>query len=197
MARNAQNPFSALNAMTGIAGILFGLISGYILGAGQAAPYGPIAPATAASASVPHDHPTTVVNDAEIQAYRDILAADPKNAKAATELANRLYDAGRYADAIPYYRQALAAEPKNANVSTDLATALYYAGRTDEALEQLNASLSIDATHAQTLFNIGIVKRDGKRDTRGAAEAWERLLKAHPDYPEAERVRMLLAQAKS
>lgn len=181
--------------MTGVAGILFGLMSGYILGAGQA-PYGAVA-TVPASASLPHDHPTSVVNETELQAYRDILAADPGNAKAATELANRLYDAGRYADSVPYYRQALAAEPKNANVSTDLATALYYSGRTDDALEQLSASLEIDATHAQTLFNIGIVKRDGKKDARGAAEAWERLLKAHPDYPEAERVRTLLAQAKS
>jgi tetratricopeptide (TPR) repeat protein len=183
-----------MNAMTGVAGILLGLISGYILGAGQA-PSAQVAPAPA-SASLPHDHPTAVLNETELQAYRDILAADPKNAVAAVELANRFYDAGRYADSVPYYRQALAAGPKNANVSTDLATALYYSGRTDEALDQLNASLSIDATHAQTLFNIGIVKRDGKKDARGAADAWERLLKAHPDYPEAARVRTLLAQAR-
>lgn len=180
--------------MTGVAGILFGLIAGYILGAGQT-PAAQVATAPA-SASLPHDHPTTVVNETELQAYRDILKADPKNAKAAVELANRLYDAGRYADAVPYYRQALASEPRNANVSTDLATALFYLGRTDDALEQLNASLAIEPTHAQTLFNLGIVKKDGKKDTKGAAEAWQRLLDAHPDYPDAERVRTLLAQAK-
>ena len=36
MARNPQHPFTALNAIIGFAGILFGVISGYILGAGQA-----------------------------------------------------------------------------------------------------------------------------------------------------------------
>jgi Flp pilus assembly protein TadD len=194
MSRNAQHPFSALNAMTGVAGILFGLIAGYILGAGQT-PAAQVATAPA-SASLPQDHPTTVVNETELQAYRDILEADPKNAKAAVELANRLYDAGRYADAVPYYRQALASEPRNANVSTDLATALFYLGRTDDALEQLNASLAIEPTHAQTLFNLGIVKKDGKKDSKGAADAWQLLLDAHPDYPEAERVRTLLAQAR-
>lgn len=195
MARTDQHPFSALNLMTGVAGILFGLLSGYIIGAGQA-PLG-YAAAAPASASLPHDHPSTVLNENELKAFRDILAADPKNARAATEIANRYYDAGRYAEAIDYYRQALAVEPKNADVSTDLATALYYVGRTDEALEQLNASLAIDATHAQTLFNLGIVRRDGKRDAKGAAEAWERLLKAHPNYADADRVRTLLAQARS
>lgn len=182
--------------MTGIAGILFGLIAGYILGAGQAAQT-PFA-AAPASVSVPHDHPTTaVVNESEVNAYKDILATDPKNAKAAVALANRFYDAGRYADAVPYYRQALTIDPKDANVSTDLATALYYIGRTDEALEQLNASLAIDPTHAQTLFNLGIIRRDGKKDSKGATEAWERLLQAHPDYPEAARVKTLLAEMKS
>lgn len=180
--------------MTGVAGILFGLMAGYILGTGSAPQAQAAAPAV--SASVPHDHPTTVVNEQELQAYRDILARDPKNVKAAVELANRLYDAGRYADAVPYYRQALAVEPRSANVSTDLATALYYLGRTDDALEQLDASLAIDPTHAQTLFNLGIVRRDGKKDAKGAVEAWQRLLDAHPEYPDAERVKALLAQAR-
>jgi tetratricopeptide (TPR) repeat protein len=54
------------------------------------------------------------------------------------ELANRLYDAGRYAEAIPYYQQAFTLDSTNVNVSTDLATALYYAGRVDEALAQFD-----------------------------------------------------------
>ena len=111
MARNTQHPFTAMNATIGVAGILFGLISGYILGAGRTSP----APAVqaAASAALPHDHPTTVATESELQAYRDILEADPKNAKAAVELANRLYDAGRYTEAIPYYRRALAIREKS------------------------------------------------------------------------------------
>ena len=114
----------------------------------------------------------------------------------ATELANKLYDAGRYAEAIPYYQQAFALDAKNVNVSTDLGTALFYAGRTDEALTQFDTSLAIDPSHAQTLFNLGIVRRDGKKDSRGAVEAWERLLNVAPDYPQADRVRTLIAQAK-
>jgi tetratricopeptide (TPR) repeat protein len=82
------------------------------------------------------------------------------------------------------------------NVSTDLGTAMFYAGRPDEALAQLQASLAIDASHAQTLFNIGIVKRDGKNDRKGAVEAWERLLASNPGYPEAARVRSLINEAK-
>ena len=198
MRTQQPNGFSALHAVTGVAGILFGVIVGYILGAGQGQPGGQVtaAPAAAQEATAPAAQATAVVSDAELQAYRDILARDPKNVKAATDLANRLYDAGRFAESIPYYQQAHALDPKNVGVSTDLGTALYYAGRPDEALVQLEQSLAVDPTHAQTLFNIGIVKRDGKRDNKGAVEAWRRLLEIAPDYPDAARVRSLIAETK-
>lgn len=200
MRTQQQKSFSALTAVTGVAGILFGVIVGYIIGAGQAGTSLQIAGGTTAQSpggAAPAAQATAVVTDAELQAYRDILARDPKNAKAATDLANRLYDAGRYAEAIPYYQQAHALDPKNTNVSTDLGTALYYAGRPDEALAQLELSLKADPKHAQTLFNIGIVKRDGKKDGKGAIEAWRRLLEIDPNYPEAARVRSLIAETKS
>ncbi len=188
-----ENVFSPMNAITGIAGILFGVIVGYVIGSGQLQ-----APAVTAAAAAPAAAPqsTTLVTDADLQPYRDILAQDPKNAGAAAALANKLYDAGRYADAIPYYQQALTSDPKNVSVSTDLGTAMFYAGRADDALTQLQKSLAIDPNHAQTLFNIGIVKRDGKNDRKGAVEAWERLLASNPGYPEAARVRSLITESK-
>ena len=116
----------------------------------------------------PRAAPAALANEQELQAYRNILASDPKNVRANVELANRLYDAGRYAEAIPYYQQAFTGDPTNVSVSTDLATALYYAGRPDEALAQFDKSLAIDPKHGQTLFNVGIVRRDGKHDPEGS-----------------------------
>lgn len=197
MATQRPQTFSPLNAVTGIAGILFGVIVGYIIGAGQATGVATALP------PAPDDHvhttapaATTVVTDAELQAFKNVMASDPGNARPAIELGNKLYDAGRYAEAIGYYQQALQIEPKNANVSTDMGTAMYYVGRTDEALAQLDKSLGMDPAHAQTLFNMGIIKRDGKKDPNGAIEAWERLLKANPGYPEADKVRRLISETK-
>ena len=192
--RTQNDAFSPMNAITGVAGILFGIIVGYVIGSGQFA--GPAVTASAAPQATQGPQSTTLVTDADLQPYRDILGQDPRNAAAATALANKLYDAGRYAEAIPYYQTALAGDPKNINVSTDLGTAMFYAGRADEALAQLQTSLVIDPNHAQTLFNIGIVRRDGKSDRKGAVEAWERLLASNPSYPEAARVRSLIAESK-
>ena len=187
-----RDSVTPLTAVTGIAGVLFGVIVGYLLGVSQreAGPI-PVAAATTTAA------PAAVANEQELQAYRNILASDPKNVRANAELANRLYDAGRYNEAIPYYQQALAGDPKNVGVSTDLATALYYAGRADEALAQFDRSLAIDPKHGQTLFNVGIVKRDGKKDPQGAIVAWERLLSAVPDYPDAGKVKTMLAELRT
>jgi tetratricopeptide (TPR) repeat protein len=150
------------------------------------------ATATEASAAAP-----ALVNEQELQGWRNILATDPKNLRANTELANRLYDAGRYDEALPYYQQAVTLDPRNVGVSTDYATALYYAGKADAALAQLDRSLTLDPKHGQTLFNIGIVKRDARHDAKGAIDAWERLLASVPDYPDAAKVRTMLAELKT
>lgn len=195
MAQYGTTTISSAALASGVAGALFGVIAGYVIASHRptgivAAPTAAAAPATAAPAATP------VIDDRELQAFKDILARDPTNVRAAVELGNRLYDAGRFGDAILYYQQALALEPGNINVSTDLATSLWYAGQVDAALAQFDRSLAIDATHPQTLFNIGIVRRDGKRDLEGAIEAWERLRAAQPGSPEAERAAGLIEQAR-
>jgi tetratricopeptide (TPR) repeat protein len=172
--------------------MLFGIIVGYMMGVPQREA-GPLQVAAASTAPAA----TAVVTEQELQAWHNVLATDPKNVRAHVELGNRLYDAGRYAEAIPHYQKALEGDAKNVNVSTDLATALYYAGRVDEALKQFDRSLAIDPKHAQTLFNIGIVMRDGRNDPKAAIATWERLLASVPGYADAGKVRTLIAELKT
>jgi cytochrome c-type biogenesis protein CcmH/NrfG len=188
-----RDSITPLTAVTGIAGVLFGVIVGYMLGVSRTGA-GSL-PVTASTSAAPQ--PTAVVTDQELQGWRNILTTDPKNVRANVELGNRLYDAGRYTEAITYYQQAITLDPKNVSVSTDLATALFYAGRADDALAQLDRSLAIDPKHGQTLFNIGIVKRDGRNDPKGAIAAWERLLASVPEYPDAAKVRSMIAELKT
>ena len=188
---------AGLLAASCLASVLFGVIVGYVLGTNRnVAPSG--SPAYAAPAAAPVTQSPTVglVNEAELQAYRDILTRDPKNVMAATNLGNKLYDAGRYAEAVPYYQQAFALDSKNPNLSTDLGTALFYSGRTDEALAQYQKSLAADPKHAQTLFNIGLVRFEGKQDFLGAIESWQNLLSNHPTYVDADKVKRLMTEAQ-
>jgi tetratricopeptide (TPR) repeat protein len=173
--------------------LLVGGLAVYMLAVAGTHTGGPTQTAEAAPSGAP---PAPLADEAALKAYRDILARDPKNLQTAVNAGNLLYDAHRYVEAIPFYQQAFALKESDINVSTDLGTALWYAGRPDEALAQYERSLKISPTHAQTLFNVGIVRADGKQDYAGAAAAWETLLATTPDYPNATRVRELLADAR-
>lgn len=187
---------SGIGWLFAVVGTLFGLSVGYMIGT-QLHLAGPGAPAIAGSSPAPPAQTDAgLADEQELAALRDILARDPDNLNAALSLANKLYDARRYAEAVPYYQTAFRLDPTNVEVSTDLGTALYYSGQPDAALAQYQQSLALDATHAQTLFNIGIVAFEGKGDARRAIDSWERLLSTNPNYPERARVEQLLAQAR-
>jgi tetratricopeptide (TPR) repeat protein len=171
--------------------LLVGGLAGYILALqGRIASAGVAPTATVATAPAP------MADEGQLRAYREILARDPKNVAAAISAGNLLYDAQRYSEAIGYYQQGFAGNPADINVSTDLGTALWYTGRADDALAQYAKSLAINPTHGQTLFNVGIVRNDGKHDHAGAVEAWEKLLASNPAYPDATRVRSMIADAR-
>ncbi len=199
----SQNTLAVISA---VAGILFGIIVGYTLAMSGVGPAGRLAPAAAGAiagapvvapdASAAPPQASGVVNEAELQNWRTILTNDPKNVRAAIELGNRLYDAGRYGEAAQYYQQAFALDPRNINVSTDLGTALWYTGRADDALAQFQKSLAIDPAHTQTLFNQGIVLLNGKQDAVGAIAAWEKLRAAAPGSAEAQKAAGLIEDAR-
>lgn len=174
-----------------IAMLIVGGLGGYILSISSLPP---VAAARAGQSTPAVSQP--MVDDNELRVYREILTRDPKNVRAAVKAGNLLYDAQRYPEAIAFYQQAFALNPRDIEVSTDLGTALWYSGRPDEALAQYEKSLAIDPQHAPTLFNVGIVRAEGKRDYAGAIAVWESLLKSSPDYAATARVQTLLADAR-
>lgn len=182
-----------------VATLLVGGLAGYILSSttGSRAPAGTTSVAPVSAPAAGGGQAVGMVDEVALKAFRDILARDPKNFQAAVSAGNMLYDAKRYEEAIPFYQQAMAANGSDVNVSTDLGTALWYTGRADAALAQYAVSLAIEPNHAQTLFNMGIVRSDGKRDYAGAVQAWEALLIKNPTYPNAANVRSMIAEAKT
>jgi tetratricopeptide (TPR) repeat protein len=125
------------------------------------------------------------------------LKADPNNADTLIQLGNLYYDQRVYPQAIEYYTRALAIRPNDANVRTDLGTAYWYSGLPSQAVAEYEKSLKVAPTHANTLFNLGVVRSDGLHDYKGAVAAWEKLLETNPQYQDPQRVRDLIAKAKS
>jgi tetratricopeptide (TPR) repeat protein len=125
------------------------------------------------------------------------LKARPKDSQLLNKIGNTYYDNQEYPKAIDYYEKSLAIKPDDADVRTDMGTAIWYTGDADRALKEYERSLSYQPNHPNTLFNMGIVKWHGKKDTKGALEAWNQLLTTNPNYPERQRVLQLIQQLQS
>lgn len=175
----------------GIAGVLLGLMAGWIIGSQSATPAPPNAATEAAApaSAPPSAQQAQPLDENRAASLRAAAEKDPKDAESRTQLGNMYFDANRYEEAAKWYTASLDVNPKNADVSTDLAISYYYMNQADRALAQFDRSLEIDPKHTKTLLNIGIVRAWGKQDLEGAAKAWERVIAVAPNSEEAARAK--------
>jgi cytochrome c-type biogenesis protein CcmH/NrfG len=170
----------------GAAGILFGVLVGWIIGSQQATGVVSAPPAAAApAAGAPAAQAPPPFDESRAAALKTAADRNPADAETRVQLGNLYFDAERYDEATRWYEDALRVDPRNVNASTDLGIAYYYSNQPDRALAQFDKSLAIDPKHSKTLLNIGIVRAFGKQDLEGAEKAWQRVLDLAPDSPEA------------
>ena len=124
------------------------------------------------------------------------LKADPNNPELLTSIGNFYYDAQQYPVAVDYYGRALKAKPSDAAVRTDMATAYWYMQDPDKAIAEFEKALTYEPNKANTLFNLGLVKWQGKMDIKGAVADWEKLLATNPNYEGKDKVEQMIAEAK-
>jgi len=184
-----------------VAGLLFGLLAGWVIGS-QQAKMGPQVPTAPQTAQAPVASPTGTaapppLDQNQVAALTSLADRDPKNATPRVQLGNLYFDAERYEDAIKWYSEGLKLAPKDADVSTDLGICYYYTNQPDKALEQFKTSLAINPKHAKTLLNVGIVRAFGKQDLAGAQVAWQQVVDVAPNSPEAQQAKKALDSIKS
>jgi cytochrome c-type biogenesis protein CcmH/NrfG len=186
----------------GIAGVLFGLIAGWIIGSQQsiARPGAAAAAAVATAPAAPAGGGTpaaAVLDENKVKALTTVADQQPTNPQPRVELGNLYFDSERYTDAIKWYADALKLAPRDVDVSTDLAVAYYYTNQPDRALQQFDESLKIDPKHTKTLLNMGIVRAFGKQDLAGAEEAWQQVINLDPNSAEGQAAKRALDSLKS
>jgi tetratricopeptide (TPR) repeat protein len=183
----------------GVAGVLFGLIAGWIIGTQQASTRAvpAAAPSAAAAPAGGGESRAALLDEAQVNALKSVAERDASNPKPRAELANLYFDAERYDEAIKWYGDALKLSPNDVNVSTDLGVCYYYTNQPDKALEQFAHSLKIDPKHAKTLLNLGIVKAFAKQDLDGASQAWQQVIQLAPDSPEGQAAKRALDSLRS
>ena len=124
---------------------------------------------------------------------RGALMANPNDLDTLIQLGNLCYDNRRFQDAVDWYGRALAIDPKNINVRTDRGTSYWSLGQADASIVEFRKSLELNPSHAQTLYNLGVVLLNGKNNAQEARKTWETLLATNPNYPERAKVEEQLA----
>jgi len=166
-----------------------GLVIGYVLRASQSptasAGSSSVAAARPAPAAPPSANPPTLdqmkqMADHQAAPVLAKLKSDPKNAALLIELGAMYHAAHQFNEAASYYGRAVQADPKNAIARTKLAISLYREGNADAAITQLDQTLRDHPGDANALFNLGMIRWQGKQDGVGALAAWQQLLKSNP-----------------
>jgi len=124
------------------------------------------------------------------------LKTRPDDFNTIAQLANLYYDGRQYPDAVKYYQLAVKLQPTNADVLTDLGTSLWFLGDADGAIAEFQKALTYRPDHPGTLFNLGVVRWEGKLDPKGAVQAWEELLRRNPNYPQKQEVQEYINRAR-
>lgn len=173
-----------------VAGVLFGVIVGWVLGSQQtrtSVPVStPVAQTAPAGQAAQQGSSAIPVDPERAKALESVAQQNPKDAQPRVQLGNMYFDAEQYPQAISWYEQAFALERKDPNLSTDLGVAYYYTNQPDRAITQFEHSLSIDPKHTKTLLNMGIVRAFGKQDLEGATKAWEQVVAIDPNSREGQ-----------
>lgn len=173
----------------GAVSLVAGLAIGYLLhGSLSSAPVPQSAARSAASATpvsaIARRMPTLAdmkqAADKQAAPVIEKLKADPNNSALLTQVGGIYHSNHQFKEAAAWYGKAAQADPKNVAIRTKLASSLYRNGEIDGAISQLNQALSYEPANADALFDLGMIKLQGKNDGKGAVAAWEKLLKMNP-----------------
>jgi len=128
--------------------------------------------------------------DKKAEPLLEKLKTDPNNPALLTEVGHVYLATHQFKDAVSYFGKALEIDPKNVPLRTQMASCMYYGGDVDGAINQLQQSLHYSPTDANSLFNLGMIKWQGKQDNKGAIETWQQLLKSNPGLSPERRAKV-------
>ena len=154
-------------------------------------------PPHALSGHMPSADEMRQMGDAQAAPLLEKLKKDPNDTALLMQVGAIYHTTHQFNEAAAWYQKAAQADPKNVPVRTKLAISLYRGGNTDEAIKQLNLALSYEPHDPNALFNLGMIRLQGKRDDKGALAAWQKLLKTNPNLSPDQKaeVQKLMAQA--
>jgi len=158
----------------------------------------PAAPAGGMGGNMPSLEEMKQMADKKAAPLLEKLKGDPNNSGLLIQVGNIYEATHQFKEAAGYFDKALQVDPKKVAIRTEMASCLYYNGDVDGAISQLQQALHYDPKDANSLFNLGMMKWQGKQDSKGAVAAWQQLLKSNPqlDADRKATVQKLMADVQ-
>jgi cytochrome c-type biogenesis protein CcmH/NrfG len=177
----------------GVMAVVFlaaGVAVGYVLSSAQSPVAAPraVAAATAATSSavsmsnahMPSADEMKHMADKQAAPLLEKLRSDPSNVDLLLQVGAIYHVTHQFHEAVGYYGRAAQAAPGNQAIRTKLASSLFRDGDADAAIVQLNQVLAADPKDLNALFDLGVIRLEGKGDAQGALAAWKQLLQSNP-----------------
>lgn len=152
------------------------------------------APVAASGSPANLVNPANPIEDA-IRAYKDRIAANPKDSEAIGRLGDIYFENGRFEDAISEYKKAVKLNPKDIDTINDLGLAYLYIGKKDEAVRELEKGSKVDPMYQRIWLSLGFAHiSNGNKEK--AREAWQRAAAMDPASPVGKESKKFLGQFK-
>jgi len=129
-----------------------------------------------------------------IEINRKLTQTDPKARPAWVQLGNDYFDTRQFQKSIDAYERALELGPNDPDVLTDQGVMFQEIGQFDRAIANFEKANKQNPAHIQSLFNIGVVYANGKKDPVKAAVAWKKVIEVAPQSPQANAARQALGE---
>ena len=158
-----------------------------------------VRPSSAAAASgagrMPSLEEMRRIADKQAAPLLEKLKSDPNNTAVLVQVGAIYHATHQFKEAAEYYGKAAQIDPKDVSLHNRLASSLYRSGDVDGAIAELNRALSLDSKDANSLFNLGMIRLQGKGDGKGALAAWQQLLKSNPQLSAERKATVLKLMA--
>jgi tetratricopeptide (TPR) repeat protein len=196
----------------GVAGLVVGLLAGYIVGfevadsrsrreaLGGALPPGMGQPPPGMGQMPPPGAVQQGPSPAQLAEARQridmnqrLVAKDPKNLAAWIALGNDYFDIRERHKSIDAYGEALKLQPNNPDVLTDQGAMYDELDDLDKALANFEAAQKANPGHVQSAYNIGVILKK-KGDKTRAAAAWKKVIQTWPQSQQAAQARQGLTE---
>ncbi len=111
--------------------------------------------------------------------YRQVLALDPSEANALTNIGTIFFQRGRLEEGVPFLEVSLEAKPDQPNALSNLGHGLTMLGRREEARDACEKAVELQPDNADAWNNLGNARRE-LGDVDGAIAAYETAFAAEP-----------------